>query len=85
MYFFYQQFSTNCIPGLSPYDGSPYLDGIPPAINSDMLDEVGNSLHPLVPPIVDTCPERMVLRPQPGPECAVSSVVQKGGRESSVL
>ena len=82
---FYEQFGPNRIPGLSPYNGTPYLDDIPPAINSDMLDEAGNSLHPLLPPIVENCPGKMVLRPRPGAECAVSSVVAKGGRESSVL
>ena len=81
---FYEQFSTSCIPGLSPYDGSPNLTDIPPAINCDMLDEAGNSLHPLVPPVA-TSPEKMVLRPRPVAEWTVSGVVPLGGRESFVL
>ena len=65
--------------GSSLMMGPPYLDDIPPAINSDMLDEAGNSLHPLLPPNVENCFGKMVLRPRPGAECAVSSVVLRVG------
>ena len=82
---FYEQFGPNCIPGISPYDGSPYLGDINPAIKSDVLDEAGNALHPLVPPAVATGPEKMVLRPRQVAESAVTGVVPVGGRASSVL
>ena len=82
---FYEQFGPNCIPGLSPYDGSPYIADITPAINSDMSREAGNSLHPLVPPAVATRHENMVFRPRQVAECIVTGVVPLGGRESSDL
>ena len=75
---FYEQFGPNCIPGLSPYDGSPYLGDINPAINSDVLVEAGNALHPLVPPAVATGPEKMVLRPRQGAECTVTRCGSSG-------
>jgi len=88
---FYEQFEHNCIPGLSPYDGSPYYTCIPAAINGHMHVPAVHSLDPLLTPIVDRCPDHgmpfhgMTLRPRSGADGAVLRVKALGQRDSAVL
>eukprot|EP00798_Chlamydomonas_sp_ICE-L_P006560 gene6560-biopygen1754 len=82
---FYEQFSYNCIPGLPPYDGSPYVSSIPAAINGHMPEAAVHSLDPLLSPIVDHCPgHRMILRPRSGAAGTVLRENALGGRGSAV-